>query len=299
MFTLNPLSALQPARRFVRLLAACLLLATSLVPGLSAQDTTEPTSNAAELIRTVPRGVIPADINGHRTIIEPRTYQRPLRVAIYEGLGSPEGGILNVSGRLKQIPGTTVDRLSAEQIGTKDLTRYDVVVFSGGLSTRQASNIGESGKENIRRYVAGGGNYLGVCAGAFLALVGEEWSIGLVNARLVPGNRWRGNGFMDLELSPEGREFIGNTEGTFKCRYNNGPIIEPLKRPDLPPFTTLAWFRSEVSRNGSRPGLMTNSPAIIKAPYGQGRVLLISPHPENTPGLEHLITNAVYNLVKR
>lgn len=280
-------------RRFITVGLAMLVFGAVSTTGWAQ----EVESNAAELIRSVPRGHIPPDINGFRTLFEPLPGARPLRVAIYEGRGSPEGGILNVGGRLEQIPGTTIERLSAEQVGSKDLSGYDLLVFSGGLSTRQAAAIGEAGKDNVRRYVAAGGHYLGVCAGAYLALVGEEWSIGLVNARLVPGNRWRGNGFMDLELSPEGREVIGPVEDTFKCRYNNGPVIQPLNRPDLPSYTVLAWFRSEVSRNGSRPGLMVNSPAIIASAYGQGRVLLISPHPENTPGLEHLVPNAVQSLI--
>lgn len=125
-----------------------LALAVS-APSLRADEVE---SNAAELIRTLPRGFIPPDINNHRTIFAPSTLARPLRVAIYEGSGSPEGGILNVGGRLQQVPGTTVQRLSAEQVGSMDLSGFDLLVFSGGLSTRQAAAIGEAGKDNVRRY---------------------------------------------------------------------------------------------------------------------------------------------------
>jgi hypothetical protein len=242
---------------------------------------------------------IPEDINGFRTVIPEPERTQPLRIAIYQGAGSPLGGINNVGGRLLQIPGSTIERLSPERVKSDDLSGYDLIVFSGGTSMTQARTIGEEGKQNIRKYVANGGHYLGVCAGAYLAIAGEEWSIGMVNARLVPGRRWRGSGFMDIEFSDDGRTRIADVDEPFKCRYRNGPTFGPLDRPDLPPYTVLAWFRSEVNNSRSVPGTMIDSPAIIEARYGEGRVLLVSPHPENTPGLDHLLSRAVLSMVLR
>jgi len=41
--------------------------------------------------------------------------------------------------------------------------------------------------------------------------------------------------------------------------------------------------------NDSPAGLMVDSPAIATASYGRGRVVFVSPHPEQTPGLEDLV----------
>jgi hypothetical protein len=38
---------------------------------------------------------------------------------------------------------------------------------------------------------------------------------------------------------------------------------------------------------------MINTPAIVVADFGKGRVLSVSPHPEATPGLESIIVNGV------
>ncbi|MFM8468785.1 MAG: hypothetical protein ACKODH_02260 [Limisphaerales bacterium] len=38
---------------------------------------------------------------------------------------------------------------------------------------------------------------------------------------------------------------------------------------------------------------MVNSPAIVAGNCGKGRVLVSSPHPEQTPGLEHFVPKAV------
>jgi hypothetical protein len=47
-----------------------------------------------------------------------------------------------------------------------------------------------------------------------------------------------------------------------------------------------------VAKNNAPKGVQINSPAIAVGPYGKGRVILISPHPEQTPGLEDLVRNA-------
>ena len=38
---------------------------------------------------------------------------------------------------------------------------------------------------------------------------------------------------------------------------------------------------------------MVNSPAMVQGRFGQGRVLISSPHPEQTPGLEIAVEHAV------
>ena len=38
---------------------------------------------------------------------------------------------------------------------------------------------------------------------------------------------------------------------------------------------------------------MARTSAAVRAQYGKGRVFISSPHPENTPGLEHLIPRGI------
>jgi glutamine amidotransferase-like uncharacterized protein len=285
-----------PPFRLLRSLLAALGLACA--TALFAQ-TPDPVEAPAPAPRRAPF-IIPPDINGHRTIFPGPllSESRPLSVAVYEGHGSAEGGIANVSNALRDFAEVKVTRLAPEDIVAETLSRFDIVAFTGGYSVNQAKSLGEAGKDAVRRYVAEGGRYLGICAGAYLAVVGEEWSLGLLNARLAPGNRWRGQTFLDLQLTPEGRSALAPVEDVFKVRYNNGPVIRPLNRPDMPPFVVLATFRSEIVRAGGQPGVMLDSPAIVMAPYGRGRVLAISPHPENTPGVENLIPLALRALVR-
>lgn len=55
----------------------------------------------------------------------------------------------------------------------------------------------------------------------------------------------------------------------------------------------LAWFRSGVGVNGADPNTMVGTPACIRAAFGRGRVVILSPHPEKTKGAETFIAAAI------
>jgi glutamine amidotransferase-like uncharacterized protein len=273
----SPLSAL--LRRSVQLaLIAALAAAPAVALGQEAQ--------------------VPVDeINGGRLIFPEPSVSRPIQVAIYEGPGSGAAGIRNVENRIKQLDGAEVVRLSPEEMGTRDLSGFDLVVFSGGSGSGQSKAIGDAGRDNVRKYVEQGGAYMGVCAGAYLACAGFEWGLGILNARTVSSKWRRGMGHVEMELTGAGRSVLGEVSDRFLVRYANGPIITPLGRDDLPEYSVLAHFRTELAENGSPVGVMVDSPAAVVAPFGKGRVLIFSPHPENTPGLDHVIPRAVAHLM--
>ena len=162
-------------------------------------------------------------------------------------------------------------------------------MFAGGSGSKQAAAIGEKGVANVRQFVRDGGGYLGICAGAYLACSGYDWSLGLINAKTRSRQWQRGGGAVALELSEAGQDIFGKVEGHFPVRYNNGPIIEPFGSPDLPAYQTIATFRDELAENGTPTGLMVNTPAAVSAVYGRGRVIAISPHFEGTTNMENFL----------
>lgn len=236
----------------------------------------------SEAVPSNPPGLFAAPVNS-----------RPLKIAIYEGPGSGEKGIVNVSERARQLPGVRVVALKPKEIGARDLAEFDIIVFSGGSGSAQSKAIGDAGRENVRKFVERGGGYLGICAGAYLACAGFDWGLGILNAKTV-SNKWqRGRGMMRIELSDAGRGVFGAVSGQFTIRYSNGPIITPLGREGLPSYQVAAWFRTEISEKGSPVGAMVNSPAAVFSTFGKGRVLTISPHSEDTPGLENFVPLAL------
>ncbi len=226
-------------------------------------------------------------------LISPPSAVRPLKVAIYEGPGSGEKGIVTVSQQIERLAGARVTALKPEEVGTRNLSEFDIIVFSGGSGSAQADAIGEVGRKQVREFVDRGGGYLGICAGAYLACAGFKWGIGILNAKTVSQKWQRGRGMMQMELSDEGRKVFGPLQGRFNIRYANGPIIAPLGRDDLPLYRVAASFRSEIANNGTPVGVMIDSPAVVWAPFGKGRVLTVSPHAEDTPGLENFVPRAL------
>ncbi len=251
------------------------------------------------LVAAEKAAVVPTAPPNPPDLFAPPANVRALKVGIYEGPGSGESGIKAVSDRSSQIPGTRVTRIKAADMGTRDLSEFDVVVFSGGSGSGQSKAIGEAGRKNVREFVERGGGYLGICAGAYLACAGFDWGLGILNAKTV-SNRWqRGRGMMRVQLTSEGQGVFGAVAEPFTIRYANGPIIKPLGRSELPPYRVAALFRSEIAENNTPVGVMVDSPAAVYATFGKGRVLTISPHSEDTPGLENFVPRALAWLAER
>lgn len=223
--------------------------------------------------------------------------ERPVRVAIYEGAGSQESGIRDVEKGVKLLAGATIERLSAKQFSESDLAEFDVVVFSAGGATAQARAIGDAGRAKVREFVKRGGGYLGICAGAYLACAEFDWGLELIAAETL-SDRWeRGVATVDMQLTAEGLEAFGRVKAPMRVAYENGPVIGPIKREDMPAYKSLARFTTEVAENGSPAGIMTGSPAMAESRFGVGRVMIFSPHPERTAGLEQVVPLAVARLV--
>ena len=277
----------------MKLTRPLLLLAASLSLGhLAVAQSADPTETADTEPKSKPF-VIPPDINGYKTIIAPPAKAKPVKAAIYLGKGTSKEAVDFVSKGVQSIPGSTVQIVSGEELGTMDLKPFDVVVFCGGSGSSQSKSIGDAGRTNIREYVRGGGGYLGICAGAYLACSNFSWGLGILNASTV-SNQWRrGKGFVDIDLAVPGRQVFGDVKGVFKIRYGNGPIIKPGDLSDVPAYTTLSFYRTELAENGTPVGIMIDSPAHATGTFGKGRVFVSSPHAENTPGLENVIPRAV------
>lgn len=233
-----------------------------------------------------------SDINGGRTVIARKEHSRNFSVGLYCGPGASEAGVANIKRNLHLSAGIIPVELTGQDISEIDLSVFDVLIFPGGKSKDQSEGLGSRGKENVQKFVHDGGGYLGICAGLYTAITGLTWSLNLLNAKsIVAKEEWkRGEGYPDIEVTKEGALILGEIIETFKCRYNNGPLVEPGEDPSLPAYMIAAYFRSEVSENGTPVGIMVDTPAAAYAEYGSGRVFVTGVHPENTPGLEHFIS---------
>lgn len=214
-------------------------------------------------------------------------------VALYDAGGTGGKGPAAIE-RILGEAGMRVDRLGPEEIQAASLTRFDLLVVPGGSGSKEASSIGPQGLQQVREFVDRGGAYMGICAGAYLCTNGFDWSLKILNAKTV-SPRWnRGVGEVKIELTPAGRKILGDRAGLLDVHYANGPIITSAAVQGLPDYEVLAFFRTELAKNNTPEGVMANSPAIAAARCGKGRVVFISPHPEQTPGLEDFVRRAAH-----
>jgi len=214
----------------------------------------------------------------------------PLRVAIYRGPGVGGVGPEAVKQRLDADPTRfTAHFVGPEEIRAGCLSTHDAVIFPGGSGRRQADGLGEDGREDVRSFVQTGGIYLGICAGCFLACENFTWSLKILDAKTKSSKWKRGTKRLELGLTSEASTLLGLPESGSQVKYVNGPVLEAAGSKDIPDFTTLAFFRTEVAENGTPAGIQIDSPAILTGTFGKGRVVGISPHPEQSEGLEAVV----------
>ena len=207
---------------------------------------------------------------------------------------------------LDAIPSCTRELLGAENVQSEPdrLARFDVLIFPGGRAHKQADALGENARRAVKDFIRSGGGYVGICAGGFLASAQYDWSLGLVNTRILTGDQEmpgvgirsmadRGPGTVQIELTAEGQSIFGDRSAPIDISFSGGPIFLGPKRDDLPLTIPLAHYSTEVSNYAPQRGTMIGTPAIFAAKFGAGRVVAISPHPESTKGAEFLVKLAV------
>jgi glutamine amidotransferase-like uncharacterized protein len=220
--------------------------------------------------------------------------KKQIRVAVYDDNGGGGRGSDNVELCLLEDTTFFTKRVSADEIRLGGLNSFDVVVQAGGSGSKQAKTLEDSGIDSIRQFIYRGGGYLGICAGAYFSTVEYKWSLGILNANVIDREHWnRGGGIVKIRLTATGRDFFGMSEDTISLNYNQGPLLAQADKPDLPPYEELAVFESEIAENDALQGIMIGLTAIAQGNFGEGRVLAISPHPEKSPELRHMIATAV------
>lgn len=212
----------------------------------------------------------------------------PVRAAVYADSGAMEPYI-GAAQKTVADGGIECDLLMRADVTAEKLARYDVVVFPGGTGNGLAKSLGEEGCAAVTEFVREGGGAIGICAGGYLLAEGYNEGtrrIELVNARLWDLDNWeRGEGTVDLEFTESG--------AVRQMRYENAPVFEPAGRDDMPHYVSIARFATDPAGEPKGRESIAGKDAIVAAPFGKGRAILFGPHPELTPGREHLLVEAV------
>jgi len=85
----------------------------------------------------------------------------------------------------------------------------------------------------------------------------------------------------------------GSRSMQFEIQFNGGPVLVPGEEHYLQPYATLAKFNGEAEAPEISEGGIKGGDAIVASRFGQGRVILFSPNPEMTPGMENCLARAL------
>ena len=119
-----------------------------------------------------------------------------------------------------QEAGLPFDLLRSEDVRRGALSRYRMIFVPGGWASNKISALGEQGREEIRRFVAAGGSYLGICGGAGMA---TEDGLGLLPIRRKPS-----------------RERVPSFSGPILLSCGDHAIWQGIERPVF-----CAWWPSQ------------------------------------------------------
>lgn len=152
------------------------------------------------------------------------------------------------------------------------------LVMPGGASRYVSAKLDGAGNAAIRAYVAGGGAYIGICAGAYYACRRIEWTPGFDQRFMVDGEL----GFFPGTAKGPVPQFVAADNPQHMAQ------IVPLQTENGEHFNSFYWagpvFDSVETdtytvkaRYASLPG---QPPAVVTGDFGKGRYLLCGPHPE-------------------
>jgi len=223
---------------------------------------------------------------------------RPIRVAVFsdDGSGTSRFNFMAALIKSERFDDFEIIQMSAESIREGGLKNVDVLVNPGGSGSKQARSLKEEGREEVRNFIGGGGGFLGICAGAYMATNQYSWSLNLIDAQVVSREHWaRGTGMVDIKFTPAGQEFFNINQEMGEVYFGQGPLLAPNPEDDplVPNFECLATYASEIAENGAPKGVMVGTSALVRSQFGNGRVLVFSAHPEKTDSLDYIIEGAV------
>ena len=153
---------------------------------------------------------------------------------------------------LSKFDEASVTKLTAEEIRSGMLSSLDILIQPGGSGGTQGRHLAEAGREEIRRFIRSGGGFIGICAGAYLASADYEWSLNVLDAKVIDRKHWaRGRGTVEIAVSDAGKQLLRTTHQKLEIHYAQGPLLAPGNRPDIDDYEVIATFETEIAKNGA------------------------------------------------
>jgi len=207
-----------------------------------------------------------------------------MKFAIVFDSESEQGSFVpQVIAMLQQVQGSTVYTVTSEAIMDGALNNFDAVVFPGGIASWTGlRKWGNEFAHAIRYFVAAGGGFLGVCGGAYIAGKEPPALINLACNRTLM--------LVDVWTAPP--PLISTIKEYAEMQWHRFPVTINISSEYHPIIAGHLGEEIDIAYSG---GAMLINPgetvtplayfedgkvAALATTFGQGRVVLCSPHPE-------------------
>jgi len=208
-----------------------------------------------------------------------------VKVLIFNGDDTMEESVAGIKACLDEnnnmnLTGYYFEYDTANEINSKTLSSYDVLIMPGGNSATYV-NSNSIDSDAIKQFISQGNGYVGICAGAYAASNNVEGSYsGWGLAPEVNTIDVSYEGLLTLSTTSYGNKL--SDESTLNMYHQNGPAM----------YTTGSDIYSFATYADNSTGYQ-NYYAMVGENYGSGRVLLSGSHPELDPQKPQLLANMI------
>jgi len=180
----------------------------------------------------------------------------PAPILLFDGTGTSPNDVVAVRALLdrEKLRYVTADSAALDRLTTQQLGQFDLLIIPGGNFEEMGKALKPATTAAIRAAVQGGVNYLGICAGAFIA--GDS----PYNGINLTGKRFGFHAESETGVRKTAVR-LENGDGTrFKTYWEDGPELSGWG-------TVLAQYQDDT-------------PAVVQGKVGAGWVVLTGVHLE-------------------
>jgi glutamine amidotransferase-like uncharacterized protein len=224
-------------------------------------------------------------------------------IAVYYGDGTTGGALEHLQPLENADFAGSI--LNSTQVGTEDLSQFNVLTFAGGGPYE--NYLDQNAILKIENFVAGGGGYVGTCGGSVFGIYMELLPVHIMEGLLYPQYSEYANlrGPLVLSLTDDSPLTSGYT-GFMNCVYLMGPFFDQVgdnatviarlnsTTPETQTFFPELFYAYNFSKNTDSINRAWGTPAVVSGAYGNGNVVLSSVHPEILPESQRFFINCIY-----
>ena len=230
---------------------------------------------------------------------EKGTTENKIKVGLFNGTGASSTCILETFESLKIDTGISTNYISSFEITEGKLNDFDVIIFPGGSASKELNNLGEKAAAEVVNFVNSGKGAVGICAGGYLFSTTKDYP----SLKLVSATEWdrkhynKGRALVEFELTEKGLEIFSELRDK-NCfmQYYDGPVFMPADsgRSGTLSYNEMAKYVTDIKIHKGYPsGITPGKTFLLNENIGKGRAIVISGHPESTPGMRWMVPRMV------